>query len=132
MTSAGTSAPGLTCAARVARVTPSLMHKCPSFPRTTCSGGIPASESPCLASCRASLKGSAPCGRLGGRCSSPGSTSMNSDIRRLIALLEVHLGHMLHAMYHETFGSGRVSNVGSHDQTQAPPAPTDKAFKGSG
>jgi len=80
ITSAGTSSPGRNFAARVARVTPSLIRKCPSLPRTSCNGGIPSSEFPCLAIWRASLPGSAPCGRDGGKCSSPGSTSMNSAI----------------------------------------------------
>jgi len=86
MTSAGTTEPGLSIAARVARVTPSLIRRYPSFPRTTCKGGMPSSESPYLEICLASLPGSAPCRRLGGRCKSPGSTSMNSGMQQPVAL----------------------------------------------
>ncbi len=91
MTSAGTSTPGRSFAARVARVTPSLIRRCPSLPRMSCKGGIPSSEFPCLAICRASLPGSAPCARLGGRCRLPGSTSMNSGILLRVALAASNL-----------------------------------------
>src|SRR5271165_4841959 len=64
---------------------PSLIRKCPSLPRTTCNAGIPFRDFPYLAICRASLPGSAPCRRVGGKCNSPGSTSMNSGIPGLVA-----------------------------------------------
>jgi hypothetical protein len=86
MTSAGTSTPSRSFAARVARVTPSLIRRCPSLPRMTYKGGIPSSDFPCLAIYRASFPGSAPCARLGGRCRLPGSTSMNSGILSRLAL----------------------------------------------
>jgi len=49
------------------------------LPRVTSTGGIPSKEGPCVAICRASLAGSAPCDRTpGGRNSSAGSIQMNS------------------------------------------------------
>ncbi len=62
------------------RVTPSLIRIWPPFPRTTCNGGIPSSEIPNFAICRASFSASAPCGRLGGKCNSPGLTAISSDM----------------------------------------------------
>jgi hypothetical protein len=49
-----------------------LIRKCPSFPRMSSSGGMPSSELPCMLICRASLPGSAPCRRLGGKNSRQG------------------------------------------------------------
>ena len=61
--------------------------QCPSLPRISSSGGMPSSELPYLLICWASLPGSTPCRRLGGKYSSPGSTSRNSGIRLLAGLL---------------------------------------------
>ena len=68
------------------RGSPSFIRRCPSLPRMTCKGGMPSSDFPCFAICRASFPGSAPCARLGGRCRFPGSTSMNSGILLRAAL----------------------------------------------
>lgn len=87
MISAGTNWPGNNLATRVARVTPSLIRKCPFFPQTSCNGGIPLIDAPCWAICRANLAGSAPCGRPGGTCSSAGSTIIRAGICRSEILL---------------------------------------------
>jgi hypothetical protein len=65
--SAVTISPDRSFAALVARVTPSLIRRNPPIPRITCNGGIPSSELPYCAICRASFAGSAPWDRLGGK-----------------------------------------------------------------
>src|SRR5262245_17816583 len=54
------------------------MTNSPSLPHFTSSGGIPAIDVPCRASCRFNLTGSAPSRREPGRCRVAGSTSKNS------------------------------------------------------
>ena len=70
--------PGSSLPTRVDRVTPSMSCNSPFLPRTTSGDGIPSILLPCWEICFASLAGSAPPIRPGGRRSVRGSTWMNS------------------------------------------------------